>query len=117
MRSKSDYKRAVRVVREVVHAWDPYRLIAGGAPDDEFDHEIASVVAQIPRIRSARDASHALSRVFSSSFGPIRARALQRGRGATLRSASAGRTLPLARNGIDGRGAPRSAEGPVQLGY
>lgn len=72
MRSKSDYKRAVRVVREVVHAWDPYRLIAGGAPDDEFDHEIASVVAQIPRIRSARDASHALSRVFSSSFGPER---------------------------------------------
>ena len=57
MNTKQEYKRAFEVVREVVHAWDPYCLIAHGAPRDEFDHEVACVVAQIPRIDSAFDAA------------------------------------------------------------
>jgi len=61
-------------VREVVHRWDPYGLLAGGCSPDEFDREIASVVAQIPRIHSRNDAAHALSRVFSSAFEPERFR-------------------------------------------
>jgi Domain of unknown function (DUF1871) len=68
MKTRGDYKRAIQVVREVVHRWDPYGLLAGGCPPDEFDQEIAAVVAQIPRIRSRADAAHALSRVFSSAF-------------------------------------------------
>jgi hypothetical protein len=44
-------------------------LLAGGAPLDEFDREITSVVKQIPRIHSGVDAAHAMSRVFASSFG------------------------------------------------
>jgi hypothetical protein len=70
MRTRDDYDRAIRVVREVIHRWDPYSLLAGGCPLDEFDGEIAAVVAQIPRIRSPADAAHALSRVFSSAFEP-----------------------------------------------
>jgi len=52
----------------VIRTWDPQGLLAGGAPIDEFDKEIASLVAQIPRIHSAVYASHAVSRIFSSSF-------------------------------------------------
>jgi hypothetical protein len=68
MNRKQEYTRAFEIVRGVVHAWDPYGLIAHGAPRDEFDREVACVVAQIPRIGSAFDAALALSRVFSSSF-------------------------------------------------
>ena len=74
MKTRGDYNRAMRVVREVVRRWDPYGLLAGGCPPDEFDGEIAAVVAQVPRIRSQGDATHALSRVFSSAFEPERFR-------------------------------------------
>ena len=40
MRTRGDYERAIRLVREVVHRWDPYGLLAGGCPADEFDREI-----------------------------------------------------------------------------
>ena len=55
-------------VRAVIHRWDPYNLLRGGAPPDEFDSEIRRLVAQVPRIRSDKDAAHAVSRVFSPSF-------------------------------------------------
>lgn len=61
---------AIRVAGEAVRAWDPYGLLASGCPREEFDSEIAAVAAEIPRIRSARDATLALSRVFSSAFEP-----------------------------------------------
>ena len=57
-------------IRVVVHRWDPYDLLRGGAPPDEFDGEIRRLVAQVPRIRSETDAAHAVSRVFSDSFQP-----------------------------------------------
>lgn len=65
---KAAYKRALQVVGSVVREWDPYSLIAGGAPADEFDSEIAGVVAQIPRIKTEKEAVLALSQVFSSAF-------------------------------------------------
>jgi hypothetical protein len=70
MRTRSDYDRAFTVVRDVIHEWDPYALVGGGAPGDEWDSEIASLVAQIPRIKSENDAAHAVSHVFSSAFQP-----------------------------------------------
>jgi hypothetical protein len=74
MKTRGDYDRAIGVVREVVLRWDPYGLLAGGSPPDEFDSEIAAVVTQVPRIRSRSDATHALARVFSSAFEPERFR-------------------------------------------
>jgi hypothetical protein len=65
---KAAYKRALEVVGSVVREWDPYGLIGGGAPEDEFDSEIAAVVTQIPRIKTEKEAALALSRVFSSAF-------------------------------------------------
>jgi hypothetical protein len=70
MLTRADYERAFAVVRGVIHEWDPYALIGGGAPRDEWDSEIASLVAQVPRINSENDAAHAVSRVFSSAFQP-----------------------------------------------
>jgi hypothetical protein len=70
MKNKNDYKDALEVVRRVIHKWDPFELLAMGCPKDEFDSEIASVVALIPRIKSRNDATLMVSKVFSSTFSP-----------------------------------------------
>jgi hypothetical protein len=72
MKTKTEYKLAYRVVCAIVREWDPYSLFAVGCPDDEFDLEINSLVGQIPRIKSQKDATLALSRVFSAAFEPNR---------------------------------------------
>ena len=66
--NRKDYDRAFAVVRTTINEWDPHGLIAGGSPLDEWESEVASIVAQIPRIRSAKDAAHAVSRTFSGSL-------------------------------------------------
>jgi len=65
---RAKYQRMWDVTATVIKDWDPYRLLAGGAPTGEFDHEVALIVAQISRIHSAADAARAVSRVFASSF-------------------------------------------------
>jgi Domain of unknown function (DUF1871) len=68
LQNRADYDRAFAVVRKAINAWDPYGLIGGGSPFDEWDSEVASIVAQIPRISSARDAAHAIARTFAGSL-------------------------------------------------
>lgn len=70
LRTKRDYNHAFALVREVVCTWDPYRLVENGAPQDEFDHEIAELVASIPRIRTEDDAAQAISVIFARAFDP-----------------------------------------------
>jgi hypothetical protein len=67
--TRDDYDRAFAVVRKVIAEWDPYNLIGGGAPLDEWDSAVAKIVAQIPRMRSAKDAGHVISRIFSDELG------------------------------------------------
>jgi hypothetical protein len=52
------YERALSVVRSVIH----------GAPNDEFDQQIAQLTARSRKIESPADAAHAISEIFSSSF-------------------------------------------------
>lgn len=70
MQSRAQYDRAIAVVRDVIHEWDPYALIETGAPSDEWDSEIASIVAKVPRFKSPEDAANTVSRVFSAAFQP-----------------------------------------------
>jgi hypothetical protein len=63
-----DYEQALSVVRGVIREWDPYSLLAGGAPNDEFDHQVAQLVARSRKIESPADATRAVSEVFSESF-------------------------------------------------
>ena len=67
--NREDYEQAFGVVKSMVMDWDPYQLLKNGAPEDEWDSEVASIVAQIPRIGSSNDAVHVVSRIFSSSLG------------------------------------------------
>jgi hypothetical protein len=68
MKTKKDYKHAQFVVRKVIGAWDPYALLEGGAPDDEFAPEIDEIVRQLPKIKSEDEAIQAISMVMSSAF-------------------------------------------------
>jgi hypothetical protein len=70
MKTRPEYEVAQEIVRSVISEWDPYSLIGGGAPTDEFDAEVAKLLTRIRDIRSPRDAAAAISTVFSSSFEP-----------------------------------------------
>jgi hypothetical protein len=70
MKTRAEYEKALAVIKSVVHDWDPYRLLETGAPEDEFDGEIAGLATYIPRMRSPMDAAAAVSSVFSSAFEP-----------------------------------------------
>ena len=70
MSGRDDYDRAFAIVRKVIAEWDPYGLIGGGAPLDEWDSAVAKIVARVPRIRSAKDAARAISQTFSRELEP-----------------------------------------------
>jgi hypothetical protein len=70
MRARSQYDAATSVVASVINAWDPYSLLGGGAPRNEFDAEITRLVASIPRIHSAVDAANKIAEIFSAAFEP-----------------------------------------------
>ncbi len=70
MKTRHDYERALASIGEVIRSWDPYALLREGAPQDEFDAQIAKLAVHVPRIRTAEDAARAVSCVFSSAFGP-----------------------------------------------
>jgi len=66
--NKKDFKKCIEIVRESIHRIDPYCLLDGGSPDDEFDSEISSIVSQLDRSGSGRDVAHSIARVLNSSF-------------------------------------------------
>jgi hypothetical protein len=68
MKTKGEYTAAMRLVQESLREWDPYCLLAGGAPTDEFADEAARVVTYVPQMHSTEDAATFISSVFSASF-------------------------------------------------
>jgi hypothetical protein len=70
MKTKEDYKRAQVVVKKVIDDWDPYALLKGGSPDDEFAPEITKIISHLPRIKTENDAINTISEVMSEAFEP-----------------------------------------------
>jgi hypothetical protein len=54
----------------VIDAWDPYSLLHGGAPTDEFESEASTLVSRIGHIHSPADAAREISSVFSRALEP-----------------------------------------------
>jgi hypothetical protein len=69
MRDRQQYDQAFALLREWVTQWDPLGLIGGGAPPDEWDHEIARLLAMLRGARSPEDVSAAVTAVFRDSLG------------------------------------------------
>jgi len=70
MTDRSQRTRIQPVVRKVIHAWDPYRLLEIGAPDDEWDREILQIVERVNQITSPAAAARVISEVFTEAFHP-----------------------------------------------
>jgi hypothetical protein len=68
MKTRTDYEATLEIVRSVIAEWDPYSLLRGGAPKDEFDGEIAKIVTRVGNMHNPNDAAAAIADVFSSSF-------------------------------------------------
>jgi len=69
MKSKEDIDVVQVIVRDSIHRLDPYSLLSGSSPKDEFDSEIMSIVGQLHRCKSESDVAHTIARVLSSAFG------------------------------------------------
>jgi len=74
MKSKKElkeiYKNLIEMIRSVINKWDPYGLIASGAPKDEFDIEIMDIAVKVQAIHTEKDAILVISEVFSKWFNP-----------------------------------------------
>ena len=69
MQTRAQYDEAFQLVREVIASWDPYSLIATGGPPDEFDDEVARVLAGIRGATSSTDIAEVVLNVFGEAFG------------------------------------------------
>jgi hypothetical protein len=60
--------KTVKLVSEIINAWDPYSLLAGGAPADEFKSQITQIASRTHEIHTVADTARLISDVFSRSF-------------------------------------------------
>lgn len=67
---KKQYKHHFKELRAIINEWDPYSLIAEGAPVDEFESEVGEVLAGLPKCKNQDDAVGLVSKVFSKAFEP-----------------------------------------------
>jgi hypothetical protein len=65
------YQNAIEVTAAVVNEWDPYSLISGGAPKDEFTSEVSRIVAKAHEVNTPEALARVISEVFSVSFEPV----------------------------------------------
>ncbi|MHA2220025.1 MAG: hypothetical protein ACXACY_29385 [Candidatus Hodarchaeales archaeon] len=65
---KKEFTKAIRIVRESVHRIDPYSLLAGGSPDDEFDSEINEITSELQHCSSGKDVAHTIANVLNRAF-------------------------------------------------
>jgi hypothetical protein len=69
MQNRQQYDLAFSLVRESVAQWDPLGLVGGGAPADEWDHEVARIVARLRDARTPHHVGAAVAEVFSDALG------------------------------------------------
>lgn len=62
------YREMIEVITRMLNEWDPYDLIRGGAPDDEFAREAAQISVKISEIITPTQLAEVISKVFSKGF-------------------------------------------------
>ena len=69
MKTREEYDDAFRVVRAAIASWDPYGMLGGGAPKDEWDHEIARLLPRIQNAATPANVAHEIVVAFGESAG------------------------------------------------
>lgn len=65
---KQDYREIVQIIKTALNEWDPYNLIEGGAPEDEFAEEATQIAAKIKKTETPAELAQVISDVFSRNF-------------------------------------------------
>ena len=65
---KEKYLRQKILVRAVINEWDPMMLLALGAPEDEYDMEIADILAAIQKTRKVEVLASNIATILNESF-------------------------------------------------
>jgi len=60
---------AVRIVTKHINNWDPEYLFADGAPDDEYESEIAKIVEAVLKSKDEIEVAEAIQDTFGYFFG------------------------------------------------
>lgn len=65
---KHEYREVVQLVEQALNDWDPYCLIEGGAPEDEFAEEATRIAASLDKIKTPAELAQVISDIFSKNF-------------------------------------------------
>jgi hypothetical protein len=68
---KRKYKTDFLIVQEAVNSFDPYGLIKGGAPIDEYDFLTDIILSGIYRGKSNSEINQLVSLELRKAFGPV----------------------------------------------
>jgi hypothetical protein len=71
MKTRKEYDDAFRVVRAAVASWNPLGTLDGGAPEDEWDLEIARLLPRIQRAITSADVAREIAVAFGESIGGV----------------------------------------------
>lgn len=62
------YERQLEALSEIINKWDPYGLIEGGSPKDEFSDEVSKILSGLKGAKLKEDFARTVSDVFSKNF-------------------------------------------------
>lgn len=65
---KQEYQEIRETVTLALNEWDPYDLIQGGAPENEFIEEATEIAAKIEVTKTPTELAEVISEVFSANF-------------------------------------------------
>ena len=65
----ADYKKLLEEVTQLVNKADPLRLLQQGAPSDEYDQEIAKILAHLYKCETVDELRKSVFAIFLESFG------------------------------------------------
>lgn len=60
--------RLIPSITKVINKYGPYNLVYLGAPEDEYEQEIAMIEEEIRRVRSYEELADVIENVFVSTF-------------------------------------------------
>lgn len=63
------YRLVAKNVQEIINQHDPVGLVAGGAPDDEYDTEIGEIIAILRTETEKNSLADKINSIFKEAFG------------------------------------------------
>lgn len=66
---RSEYENIFSFIKSTINKLDPIGLLNRGAPEDEYDHEIAKIASGLRTCNKVEDVQELIYKVFKENFG------------------------------------------------